>query len=56
MIGTKRDGKPVTNVERVLRSDGTEAVLAEADYVVLLLPATTETRELMNRSRLARMK
>jgi len=56
VIGTKRDGKPVPNVERVWRSDGTEAVLAEADYVVLLLPATTETRELMNRSRLARMK
>ena len=56
VIGTKRDGKPMPNVERVWRSDGTEAVLAEADYVVLLLPATTETRELMNRSRLARMK
>lgn len=56
VIGTKRDGKPVPNVERVWGPDGADAVLAESDYVVLLLPATAETRDFMNRTRLARMK
>jgi glyoxylate/hydroxypyruvate reductase A len=56
VIGTKRDGKPVPNVERVWGRDGADAVLAESDYVVLLLPATAETRDFMDRTRLARMK
>jgi phosphoglycerate dehydrogenase-like enzyme len=56
VIGTKRDGKPVPHVARVWSPDGTDAVLAESDYVVLLLPSTTETRDLMNRARLSRMK
>lgn len=56
VIGTKRDGRPVANVERVWGPDGADAVLAESDYVVLLLPATGETRDFMNRTRLARMK
>lgn len=44
------------HVERVLGPDGTDAVLAESDFVVLLLPSTTETRGFMNRERLRRMK
>lgn len=56
VIGTKRDGAPVSHVERVYRPADTDAVLAEADYVVLLLPSTAETRGLMDAARLARMK
>jgi phosphoglycerate dehydrogenase-like enzyme len=56
VIGTKRDGAKVPGVERVWGPDGTDAVLREADFVLLLLPSTAETRDLMDRGRLARMK
>jgi glyoxylate/hydroxypyruvate reductase A len=56
VIGTKRDGKPVAHVERVYGPDGTDAVLADSDYVVILLPVTAETRNLFDRRRIARMK
>lgn len=56
VIGTKRDGKPVSHVSRVWGPDGTDAVLAESDFVVLLLPSTALTRDLMNLARLSRMK
>ena len=56
VIGAKRDGKPVPHVERVYGPDGLDEVVAQSDYLVLLLPATSETRDFMNRTRLARMK
>ncbi len=56
VIGTKRAPAPIPHVERVLPPDGTDTVLATADYVLLLLPSTGETRAIMNRERLARMK
>jgi phosphoglycerate dehydrogenase-like enzyme len=56
VIGTKRDGAAVPHVERVYRPAETNAVLAAADYVVLLLPSTADTRGLINRDALARMK
>ena len=56
VIGTKRDGKPVAHVERVYGPDGTDTVLGEADYVVVLLPVTAETRDFFDRRRLSRMK
>ena len=56
VIGTKRDAKPVPHVARVWGPDGTDAVLAESDFVVLLLPSTGLTRDLMNLARLSRMK
>src|SRR5205823_1838631 len=56
VIGTKRDGAKVPGVERVDGPNGTDAVLAESDFVLLLLPSTNETRGIMNRTTLARMK
>ena len=56
VIGTKRDGAPVPHVAHVWGPAGTDAVLAQSDYVVLLLPATAETRDIMDRARLERMK
>jgi phosphoglycerate dehydrogenase-like enzyme len=56
VIGVKRDGRPVPRVDRVWGPEGIDEVLAQSDYVVLLLPATSETRDLMNRARLDRMK
>lgn len=56
VIGTKRDGAAVPHVERVYRPAETDAVLAQADYVVLLLPSTAETRGLLDTRLLKRMK
>jgi phosphoglycerate dehydrogenase-like enzyme len=56
VIGTKRDGLPVAHVERVHPPSETQTVLAQSDYVVLLLPSTPETRGLINARSLERMK
>ncbi|MBP0465242.1 D-2-hydroxyacid dehydrogenase [Roseomonas sp. PWR1] len=56
VIGTKRDGAAVPHVEKVFAPDGTDAVLAQSDFVVLLLPATPETDNFIDAARLARMK
>jgi len=56
VVGTKRDSKPVAHVSRVWGPDGTDAVLEASDFVVLLLPSTPETRDLLTLTRLSRMK
>jgi phosphoglycerate dehydrogenase-like enzyme len=57
VIGTRRGGAgAIEGVERVLGPDGTEAVLAESDFVLLLLPTTPETEDLINARRLRAMK
>ena len=40
----------------VFSPDRTDEVLAQSDYVLLLLPATPETENFMNAQRLAKMK
>lgn len=45
VIGTQREPKPVPHVEHVFAGpEGTERVLRESDYLVVLLPLTPETR------------
>jgi phosphoglycerate dehydrogenase-like enzyme len=56
VIGTKRSPGAVPHVERVFAPAETDAVLAESDFVVLLLPATPETENFIDAARLARMK
>jgi phosphoglycerate dehydrogenase-like enzyme len=56
VIGTKRRPEPMTNVAKVLPPDRTHEVLAEADFVLLLLPATKETENFINAERLGKMK
>jgi glyoxylate/hydroxypyruvate reductase A len=56
VIGTKREPVPIAHVERVLPPEGTDEVLAAADYVLLLLPSIAATRGIMDKARLARMK
>jgi len=56
VIGTKRGGGAVAHVDRVYGPEGTAEVLGAADYVLLLLPATAETRDFMDAKRLRQMK
>jgi phosphoglycerate dehydrogenase-like enzyme len=56
VIGTQRSPKAHPAVTRIEPPARTDAVLAEADVVVVLLPLTDETRGFLSRERLARMK
>jgi phosphoglycerate dehydrogenase-like enzyme len=56
VIGTKRRGASVPNVETVFSPEATDEVLAQSDFVLLLLPATPETDNFINAARLAKMK
>lgn len=56
VIGTKRTGEAVPHVERVYAPDQVDEVLGQSDYVVLLLPVTPRTENMINRERLASMK
>jgi glyoxylate/hydroxypyruvate reductase A len=56
VIGTKRTPEPIAGVDKVYSFDETDKVLAESDYVVVLLPVTPLTENFMNSSRIAKMK
>jgi phosphoglycerate dehydrogenase-like enzyme len=56
VIGTKREPTALPHVEHVYPPGGTDRVLAEADYLLLLLPATEQTRGMLDKAALARMK
>lgn len=56
VIGTKRAPEPVEGVEEVYAGDETDEVLRQSDFVVLLMPATSETDNFINTQRLKAMK
>jgi phosphoglycerate dehydrogenase-like enzyme len=56
VIGTRRRPVPMAHVDAVLPPERTPEVLAQADFLLLLLPATPETDNFMNAGRLAMMK
>jgi phosphoglycerate dehydrogenase-like enzyme len=56
VIGTRRSSASLPHVERVYAPAETDVVLAQSDYVVLLLPSTPQTRDLIDRRALATMK
>jgi phosphoglycerate dehydrogenase-like enzyme len=56
VIGTRRHLEPVPNVAEIFPPDRTPRVLAESDFVLLLLPATPQTDNFMNAERLGMMK
>lgn len=56
VIGTKRRSGSLPGVAEVLPPERTEEVLAQSDFVLLLLPATPETENFINAQRLAKMK
>ncbi len=56
VIGTKRRGAAIPHVAEVFPPERTDEVLAQSDFVLLLLPATPETENFINAERLAKMK
>jgi phosphoglycerate dehydrogenase-like enzyme len=56
VIGTKRRVAPMPHVAEVLAADRTDEVLAQSDFVLLLLPATPETENFIDAGRLEQMK
>ncbi|HEY7581781.1 MAG TPA: D-2-hydroxyacid dehydrogenase [Acetobacteraceae bacterium] len=56
VIGTKRRAEALTELDAVLPPERTDEVLAQSDFVLLLLPATAATENFMDATRLARMK
>lgn len=56
VVATKRIPGPQAHVAQVYPPSQTDAVLAQSDYVVLLLPVTPDTESMINRQRLAAMK
>lgn len=56
VIGTKRRVEPMPGLAEVLPAEQTDQVLAESDYVLLLLPATPATDNFIDADRLAKMK
>ncbi len=56
VIGTKRTPEAVAHVDNVYGPGDVDTVLSESDFVVMLLPATPETDNLINAQRLAKMK
>jgi len=56
VVGTRRRPAPMPNVAEVLPPERTDEVLAQSDFVLLLLPATPETDNFIDAKRLAKMK
>lgn len=56
VIGTRRKPAPLPHVAEVLPPERTAEVLAQSDFVLLLLPATPQTDNFINAERLALMK
>jgi phosphoglycerate dehydrogenase-like enzyme len=56
VIGTRRRPAPMPDVAEVLPPGRTPEVLAQSDFVLLLLPATRETDNFINAERLSMMK
>ena len=56
VIGTKRTPAPLPHVERVYAQDETDEVLGASDFVLLLLPTTSETENFIDTKRLRAMK
>jgi len=56
VIGTRRHPEPMAHVAEVFPPERTPEVLAQSDFVLLLLPATRETDNFINTERLTMMK
>ncbi|CAJ1316272.1 D-2-hydroxyacid dehydrogenase [Paenibacillus nuruki] len=55
-IGVRRSGEATEYIKQMYTMDKLDTALAEADYVVNILPLTDETQQLFNQERFAAMK
>ena len=56
VIGTRRRPQPMANVAEIFPAARTPEVLAQSDFLLLLLPSTPETDNIINTERLGMMK
>jgi phosphoglycerate dehydrogenase-like enzyme len=56
VVGTRRRPQPMAHVAEVLPPGRTPEVLAQSDFVLLLLPATPQTESFIDEARLGMMK
>lgn len=56
VIGTKRTVEPVAHVDKVYPPKQVDEVLSQSDFVLLLLPVTDITRNMINKQRLTCMR
>jgi phosphoglycerate dehydrogenase-like enzyme len=56
VIGTRRRPVPMPGLAEVLPPDRTNEILAQSDFVLLLLPATPETQNFIDAERLRQMR
>jgi phosphoglycerate dehydrogenase-like enzyme len=56
VIGTRRTPEPVAHVDQVYAPEQLDDVLAQSDFVVLLMPVTAQTQNIMDARRLRAMK
>ena len=56
VIGTRRAAEPLPHVDRIYPPEATDAVLAQSDFVLLLLPLTPQTDGIMNAARFKAMR
>jgi len=56
VIGVSRTGKRIPQADAVHKTAALDRLLPQADYVVIAVPLTPETRHLLNRTRLDLMK
>jgi len=56
VIGTRREAAPVPYVDRIYPPEATDEVLAQSDFVLLLLPLTAQTDGMMNAARFKAMR
>ena len=56
VLATQRTPKPCPFADEVLGTDGTERVLSESDYVVVILPLTPETRGSLGAAPLSKLR
>jgi|TARA_B100001971_G_C18131782_1_gene505241 phosphoglycerate dehydrogenase-like enzyme len=55
VIGVSRHGRPVEKIEQIVTTVNLDEVLPEADFVLMAVPLTVETRKLLDRRRQALM-
>jgi phosphoglycerate dehydrogenase-like enzyme len=56
VVGVRRHAKPCEDADRVVTYDALDEVLATADYVVLAVPLTAETRRILDARRIGLLK